>query len=73
MSTVSEQHAEVSFKGLIRRLEKKTPLHGTTSSLLAAFGLMVGAARAALVEVEAPAVLRVTIELVRAQGDPLLG
>ena len=40
---------------------------------MAALGLMVDAARAALVEVEAPAVLRVTIELVRAQGDPLLG
>ena len=54
-------------------IEEKLLFPGRSSSLLAAFGLMVGAARAALVEVEAPAVLRVTIELVRAQGDPLLG
>jgi hypothetical protein len=59
MSTVSEQRAEVSFKRWIRRLKKKRLFTGRPSSLLAVVGLMVGAARAALVEVEAPAVLRV--------------
>ena len=41
-------------------IEKKKRLFtGRSSSLLAVVGLMVGAARASLVEVEAPAVLRV--------------
>jgi hypothetical protein len=54
-------------------IEKKRLFTGRSSLLMAAFLLMVGAARATLVQVEAPSLLRVTIELVRAQGDPLLG
>jgi len=71
MSTVSEQPPEVLFKKWIRRLKKKRLFTGRSSSLLAVVGLAEGAARVALVEVEASAVLRVTIYLIECSAPKL--
>jgi hypothetical protein len=73
MSTVSEQRAEVFIQKVDSAIEKKGLFTGRSSSLLAVVGLTVGAARVALVEVEASAVLRVTIYLIECRAPKLRG
>ena len=71
MSTVSEQPPEVFIQKVDSAIEKKRLFTRRSSSLLAVVGLAEGAARVALVEVEASAVLRVTIYLIECRAPKL--